>query len=108
MAAYTSDLEHYRIEAKVVNNHVEETYHLSDTAKGIQAEPTTKIWTIGGRLGRGGYGEVKLHSYEQQKRAVKRIEIPSESAKLDDHDYIRELKALLEFSKPKVSYHLRR
>lgn len=53
---------------------------------------------------RGGFGEVRLERSieggEAKVRAVKRIATTSNT--LQDSDYEKELKALLEFSKPKV------
>jgi serine/threonine protein kinase len=51
-------------------------------------------------LGKGGFGEVRLevHQEENEKRAVKRMWATGSSFK---RQYERELKALLEFSKPK-------
>jgi calcium/calmodulin-dependent protein kinase I len=54
-------------------------------------------------LGRGGFGEVSLqkNTEDGKVRAVKRI--VTASTGLSDGEYEKELKALLEFSKPKVS-----
>ena len=54
-------------------------------------------------LGRGSFGQVRLEKNQEdgQMRAVKRI--TTTSVVLSNSEYERELKALLEFSKPKVS-----
>lgn len=54
-------------------------------------------------LGRGGFGEVRLerNKEDDKVRAVKRI--VTASTMLSNSKCERELKALLEFSKPKVS-----
>jgi calcium/calmodulin-dependent protein kinase I len=54
-------------------------------------------------LGHGSFGQVRLEkNYEDgQVRAVKRI--TTTSATLSNSECEKELKALLEFSKPKVS-----
>ena len=98
--SYTSDLEHWRIEANVHHDHVEETHIVSDPARGIRAQATIKKWQVKKLLGRGGFGEVRLESHNEQLRAVKRI--ATTGADMGTAEYERELKALLEFSKPKV------
>ena len=98
--SYISDLEHWRIEASVHHGHVEETHITSDPARGIRAQATVKKWQVTKLLGRGGFGEVRLESHKEQLRAVKRI--ATTGADMGAAEYERELKALLEFSKPKV------
>jgi calcium/calmodulin-dependent protein kinase I len=58
------------------------------------------VWKVERALGRGGYGEVRLEICvdDNEKRAVKRIWTNGSALK---KEYERELKALLEFSKPK-------
>ena len=54
-------------------------------------------------MGRGGFGEVGLEkgTEDWKARAVKRI--PTAGANLSNDECEKELKALLEFSKPKAS-----
>ena len=96
----SSDLEHWRIDAKVHKNRVEEIHYVSDPAKNIRRKPQTTIWDVEKFLGRGGCGEVRLERNREngRARAVKRLTSPN----LSDRDCEKELKALLEFSKPKV------
>lgn len=100
--SYTSDLEHWRIEAKATYDYVEEIHIISDPARVIRAQRTTRKWEVLKTLGRGGFGEVRLESHGQRQRALKRIW--TADTRLNDADYERELKALLEFSKPRVCH----
>jgi len=100
--SYTSELEHWRIEANAYYDHVEETRIISDPARGIRAQRTKIRWEVKRHLGQGGFGEVRLEAHDGKHRAVKRIGTTSE--KLNDAEYMRELRALLEFSKPKASH----
>jgi serine/threonine protein kinase len=98
----SSDIEHWQINAKVFKDRVEEVHIISDPSRNVRREPQTKIWQIERFLGRGGFGEVRLerNKHDGKTRAVKRI--PTTSSSLKDSDCVKELKALLEFSKPKV------
>jgi serine/threonine protein kinase len=99
----SSDIEHWHINAIVHKDRVEETHYISDPARNIRRQPETTTWLIDRLLGRGGFGEVRLERNKQngKERAVKRIAIMG--AKLTNIECKKELKALLEFSKPKVS-----
>jgi len=97
----SSDLHHWYINATVYKDRVEETHIVSDPAKNIRRERHTQIWQVEKFLGRGGFGEVRLERNQQdgRARAVKRIATTSTS--LTNRECEKELKALLEFSKPK-------
>jgi hypothetical protein len=99
----SSDLEHWHIDAIVYKDRVEESYYISDSAKNIRRKLQTRIWSIERPLGRGGCGEVRLEKNRENgdARAVKKITIPD--VELSNSECEKELKALLEFSKPRVS-----
>jgi hypothetical protein len=82
---------------------VEEIYYITDPARNIKRRPQTKVWKVEQVLGRGGFGEVRLekNSEDEKARVVKRI--PTASTNLSINECEKELKALLEFSKPKAS-----
>ena len=90
-----SDLHHWYIDATVYKDRVEEAHIISDPAKNIRRKRHIQVWQIEKLLGRGGFGEVRLEKNQDdgRMRAVKIIATECE----------KELKALLEFSKPKVS-----
>jgi serine/threonine protein kinase len=101
--ASKSDIEHWQIDANVYIDRVVETHFVTDPSRNIRRRPQTVVWHVEKFLGRGGFGEVRLErNRENEKtRAVKKI---ATSTTLSNKDCERELKALLEFSKPKVSY----
>ncbi|PVH77904.1 kinase-like protein [Cadophora sp. DSE1049] len=72
--------------------------YISDATTGQRRVPQTRIWNVERLLGKGGFGEVRLETRDEEKRAVKRIWETGMTFKVA---YERELKALLEFSKPK-------
>ena len=76
---------------------------MTDPARNIRRRPQTKVWKVEQVLGRGGFGEVRLEKNleDGKARAVKRI--PTAGTGLNIDEYEKELKALLEFSKPKAS-----
>lgn len=98
-----TDIQHLYIDAKVYNDRVEELYYINDPARNIRRRPQTKVWRTDRILGYGSFGEVRLERNQEdgKERAVKKIKIKSEALK--DSEYEKELKALLEFSKPKAS-----
>lgn len=100
----SSELEHWRINATVYKERVEEHSYISDPAKQIRRKLHTRVWHIEQVLGRGGFGEVRLerNKTDGQVRAVKRI--TRIGAAVNEMEWERELKALLEFSKPKVTF----
>lgn len=99
--SYLSDLEHTKIDAQVFHGGViVEKHYVSDPISGRRRVPKTKVWKVERLLGKGTFGEVRLevNSEENKQRAVKRILANDSAFKVS---YERELKALLEFSKPK-------
>jgi len=99
----SSDIEHWRINATVCEDRVEEIHFESDPAINIRRRQYTKVWQVEQYLGHGGFGEVRLQRNKEdgKTRAVKRIAMTSTT--LSNSEWEKELKALLEFSKPKVN-----
>ncbi|KAG4434684.1 hypothetical protein IFR05_009830 [Cadophora sp. M221] len=96
--SYLSDFEHTKLEAHVFPGMVVQTHYISDPTTGQRRVPQTQIWKVERLLGKGGFGEVRLEAHAEEQRAVKRIWATGTTFKVE---YKRELKALLEFSKPK-------
>jgi hypothetical protein len=103
MMPSTSDIEHWYINATVYKDRVEEIHYITDPARNIRRRPHTRVWRVERSLGRGGFGEVRLEKNKEdgKARAVKRI--VTTSTALSNSECEKELKALLEFSKPKGS-----
>lgn len=97
-----SEIEHWHINATVYKDRVEEVHYVSDPRQNIRRKPETIVWQVERFLGRGTFGEVRLerNKADGSVRAVKRIATTNPSLKNSECE--RELKALLEFSKPKV------
>jgi hypothetical protein len=100
----SSDIEHWHINATVYKDRVEEIHYISDPARNVRRRPQTKVWQVERFLGRGGFGEVRLerNTGDGKARAVKRI--TTTGTTLSNSECEEELKALLEFSKPKGSH----
>ncbi|KAH8808784.1 WD40-repeat-containing domain protein [Xylogone sp. PMI_703] len=101
MMTAPSDIKHWKINATIYEDRVEETHFMTDPARNIRRRPYTKVWRVEHHLGRGSFGDVRLEkdSVDGNVRAVKRI--AGGGINLNDDRYQQELKALLEFSKPK-------
>lgn len=101
-----SESDHRRLEATIFPDKcVVEVHRISDASRGLRRCPVTKVWRTDRLLGRGGSGEVHLQSQdadENDKRALKIIHT-KRGVKLSLADCQRELTALIEFTKPKVS-----
>lgn len=97
-----SEIEHWHINATVYKDWVEEVHYVSDPRQNIRRKPETIVWQVERFLGRGTFGEVRLerNKADGSVRAVKRIATTNPSLKNSECE--RKLKALLEFSKPKV------
>jgi serine/threonine protein kinase len=103
MMTSTSDIDHWQINATVYKDRVEETHYITDPARNIRRRPHTKVWKVEQVLGHGGFGEVRLekNTEDGKARAVKRIVVAGTNLSINECE--KELKALLEFSKPKAS-----
>ena len=71
--SYLSDFEHAKLDAHVFPGMIVETQCISDATTGQRKVPQTKIWNVERTLGKGGFGEVRLETHKNEKRAVKRI-----------------------------------
>lgn len=94
------DFEHTRLDTQISSGILTHTYFTSDHENGRRRVPRKELWRIGNALGHGTYGRVRLETCigEDRQRAVKRI---WKTDTTSQEQYKRELKTLLEFSKPK-------
>jgi hypothetical protein len=96
-----TDLDHWRINATVCGDRVEELHYITDPARNIRRKQQLKVWQVKKSLGNGGFGEVRLEENEDgMVRAVKKI--ATASTDMTEIECEKEIKALLEFSKPKA------
>lgn len=103
MIASKTDVQHLYINATVYKDRVEETHYITDPARNIRRRPQTKVWQTERILGYGSFGDVRLEKNieDGKERAVKKIRTRNKA--LSNNECEKELKALLEFSKPKVT-----
>jgi hypothetical protein len=95
-----SDIDHMKLEATIQPNCIVEKHKISDAARGWRGRTVENVWRTERVLGRGGFGEVHLQALDddkEKKRALKIIR-----GEQTAREYLRELKAMIEFSKPKV------
>jgi calcium/calmodulin-dependent protein kinase I len=102
--SHVSDSDHRRLEATVFPDHcIVEIHQISDVSRGLRRVPVTKVWRTERVIGRGGFGEVHLQSQESDKDAKRALKIiPAEGVKRSLADSQRELRAMIEFAKPKA------
>jgi hypothetical protein len=99
----SSALDHWHIDATVFKDRIEEIHFINDPVRNLRRQPHKVIWDVERVLGCGGFGEVRLERNKDGKaRAVKRI--PTGGVFLSNSDCEKEMEALLEFSKHKVSH----
>lgn len=102
MMSFRTDFEHAKFEALVGPNFVSQISNIPNSTSGQRQvqEPVSTIWHTERLLARGASGEVRVERCvaTQRLRAVKRI---WQTGSRFQSKYERELKALLEFSKPK-------
>lgn len=102
--SHFSDYDHCRLDAIVRPDCIIETHEISDASRGWRKVPVTKVWRTERMLGRGGYGEVHLQSQDSDRQNTRALKIiPTRGLKLTLADCQRELKAMIEFKKPKAS-----
>jgi hypothetical protein len=103
--SHVSDSDHRRLEAIVFPDCVVESHQVSDASRGLRRVQVTKVWRTERVLGRGGFGEVHLQSQDSDKNAKRALKIiPTTGVKkLSLAECQRELTAMIEFAKPKVS-----
>jgi hypothetical protein len=101
--SHISDSDHRRIEAVVFPDYIVESHQISDAARGLRRVPVTRVWRTERLLGKGGFGEVQLQIQESDKDVKRALKvIPTRGVKLSLADCKRELRAMIEFTKPKV------
>jgi hypothetical protein len=105
--SHVSDFDHRRLDATVYPDCVVEVHQISDIEQGLRKVAVTKIWRTKCVLNRGTFGEVHLQVQDkdpESKRAVKVIPVIGPMSRAECE---RELTALIEFTKPKVSTYAR-
>lgn len=100
---HVSDLEHLRLDAAVYPDCIVEVHRVSNVARGLRKVPITKIWRTQKSLGRGAFGEVQLQVQDSDPNLKRAVKVIPTIGGMSTSDYERELTALIEFSKPKVS-----
>lgn len=99
----SSDIQRWQIKATVSEGWVEEEHETTDTTNSIRRKPRRKVWKVEHLIDTGAFGEVRLEKAvdDGKLRAVKKI--PVMGLDLADVEYEKELRALAQFSRPKVS-----
>lgn len=100
-----SDLDHRRLEAIVYPDYVVEVHRVSDISRGLRKVAVTKIWRIERVLGRGTFGEVQLQVQDREPELRRAVKVIPTRERMSGVECVRELIALIEFTKPKVSAH---
>ena len=98
-----SDFEHHRLDATVYPDCVVEIHRISDIAQGLRKVAVTKIWRTERILGRGTFGEVLLQAQDKDPESKRAVKVIRTSGRMSSVECERELTALIEFTKPKVS-----
>ena len=103
--SHVSDSDHRRLDAVVFPDYcVVETHQISDASQGLRRVPVTKVWRAERLLDQGGFGKVYLQSQESNKNVKRALKvIYTKGVKLSLADCQRELTAMIEFTKPRVS-----
>ena len=99
------DFEHYKIESVFYPDYVQQIEYISDAARGLRRAKVERRWKRHQTIGEGGFGSVWLERDMGNlalARAVKTIK--KSQIRQSMFDYKRELKAMAEFSKPKVGH----
>jgi hypothetical protein len=104
--SHVSDFDHRRLDATVYPDCVVEVHRISDIAQGLRKAAVTKIWRTECVLGRGAFGEVHLQVQDKDAQSKRALKVIPTRGRMSSVECERELTALIEFSKPKVSaYH---
>jgi hypothetical protein len=101
--SHISDLDHRRLDATVYPDCVVEVHRISDIARGLRKVPVTKAWRIEKILGHGSFGEVQLQVQDREPGSKRAVKVIATKGRMSTVDCERELTALIEFTKPKVS-----
>jgi hypothetical protein len=101
--AHVSDLDHRRLDATVFPDCIVEVHQVSNIARGLRKVPVTKIWRTQKFLGRGTFGEVQLQVQDSDPNSKRAMKVIPTKGRMSTVDCQRELTALIEFTKPKVS-----
>src|SRR5277367_5634504 len=101
--SHVSDLDHCRLNATVYPDCIVEVHQISDTVRGLRKIPVTKIWRTERVLGRGTFGEVQLQARDRDPKSKRAVKVIPTGGRMSTVDCERELTALIEFTKPKVS-----
>jgi hypothetical protein len=100
--SHISDSDHRKLEAIILPDCVVESHQISDASQGLRRVHITKVWRTERVLGYGSFGEVLLQALDndpEKKRALKVIR----GVKMTQAECQRELTAMIEFTKPKVT-----
>src|SRR6266498_3551497 len=101
--SFLSDLDHLKIETIFQPDHVCSPGYFSDPRRGIRKAKIERRWYRKKPLGFGRFGEVWLEEEGSDASQTRAVKIIKKAQMLRDGiDYMRELKALAHFSKPKV------
>lgn len=101
---HLSDTDHCKLDAIVRPDCIIESHEISDPSQGLRRVPVTKLWRTERVLGHGGFGEVHLQSLDADKRSMRALKIiPTRGFTMSAADCQRELVAMIEFQKTKVS-----
>jgi hypothetical protein len=101
--SHVSDFDHGRLDATVYPDCVVEIHRISDIARGLRKVAVTKIWRTERVLGRGTFGEVHLQVQDKNPESKRAVKVIPTSGRMSNVECERELTALIEFTKPKVS-----
>ena len=102
--AFLSDLDHYRIDARLSGDGKQVLQYESviDVTLGLRDHIIKKTWLRKGILSQGHYSKVWLEEQENDPKSKRAVKIIEKSRMVEIQiDHTRELKALHEFSKAK-------
>ena len=101
--SFLTELDHVKLETVFQTDHVIHTEYISNVARGYRKRRIETKWYMERQLGEGGFGAVFLETKGIDRKTVRAVKkIDKRWMRVTSTDYTRELKALAEFSKPKV------